>query len=388
MPDAISTAIRGALPGLVALRRELHQCPELGFHETQTAALIAGRLNAAGLGVRSEIGGTGVVGVLEGGSPGPTLMIRADIDGLPIDELTGLPFASTNGAMHACGHDGHIAIAIGAAELLSQRTGDLAGRLVFVFQPAEEFVEGAKAMIADDVMADYAPDRVIGLHLWNQLETGRVGVNRGTVFASADIIRLTITGRGGHGALPHLSVDPVVISAQVVSALQTIVSREISPNQMGVVTIGEIKGGSAGNVIADYVTLNGTVRAYTPEVRETIMAAIERTAKGVAGGLRGEAEMEILHGAPPVINNPDVADFVSGIAAGVVGADSVAEHEPVSVGDDMAEFLNRAPGCYFLLGAGGPDRAPHHNARFDFDEECLPTGVEIFARAALAYLTP
>jgi amidohydrolase len=290
--------------------------------------------------------------------------------------------------MHACGHDGHIAIAIGAAELLSQRTGDLAGRLVFVFQPAEEFVEGAKAMIADDVMADYAPDRVIGLHLWNQLETGRVGVNRGTVFASADIIRLTITGRGGHGALPHLSVDPVVISAQVVSALQTIVSREISPNQMGVVTIGEIKGGSAGNVIADYVTLNGTVRAYTPEVRETIMAAIERTAKGVAGGLRGEAEMEILHGAPPVINNPDVADFVSGIAAGVVGADSVAEHEPVSVGDDMAEFLNRAPGCYFLLGAGGPDRAPHHNARFDFDEECLPTGVEIFARAALAYLSP
>jgi len=303
-----------------------------------------------------------------------------------VAELGDLPFASTNGNMHACGHDGHITMALGAAELLASRKDELTGKLVFVFQPAEEFVEGAKAMIADEVMSDHSPDRVIGLHLWNQYDTGFVGVNEATVFASADQFELTVTGKGGHGALPHTAIDPVAISAQVISALQTVVSREIAPNAMGVVTVGQVIGGTAPNVIADFVTIRGTIRAFTADIREKIISALERIAKGVAESLRGGAEFKLLNGAPPVVNDPDVAAWVAGIAELVPGVDKVGPHEEVPVGDDMAEFINRAPGAYFLLGAGDPVRPPHHNARFVFDEECLPLGVEIFARAALDYL--
>ena len=386
MSDAVTDQVAEALPGLIELRRDLHQNPELGFYETRTAGIISGRLNAAGVKVRAEVGGTGVVGVLETGRAGPTLMIRADMDALPVEELSGLPFASSNGQMHACGHDGHITMALGAAELLARRTDDLSGTLVFVFQPAEEFVEGAKAMIADNVMAEHAPDRVIGLHLWNQYETGFVGVNQGTVFASADQFELVITGKGGHGALPHTAIDPVVITAQVISALQTVVSREIPPNAMGVLTVGQVIGGTAPNVIADFVTVRGTIRAYTSEIRDQIIAAAKRTASGVAETMRGSAEFRLLNGAPPVVNDPEVAAWLTGIAGSVPGVERVGAHEEVPVGDDMAEFINRVPGCYFLLGAGDPERPPHHNARFVFDEGCLPLGVEIFARAALDYL--
>jgi amidohydrolase len=336
--------------------------------------------------VKAEVGGTGVVGVLDSGRPGPTLMIRADIDALPVLELTDLPFASTNGSMHACGHDGHITMALGAAELLAGRADDLSGKVVFVFQPAEEFVEGAKAMIADDVMIDHSPDRVIGLHLWNQYDTGFVGVNQATVFASADQFELTITGKGGHGALPHTAIDPVAITAQVVTALQTVVSREIAPNAMGVVTLGQVIGGSAPNVIADFVTIKGTIRAFTADIRDQIIAAVQRISNGVAETMRGSAEFKLLNGAPPVVNDPEVASWVASIAEQVPGVDKVGAHEEVPVGDDMAEFINRAPGTYFLLGAGDPKRPPHHNARFVFDEECIPIGIEIFARAALDYL--
>ncbi|MDA1257479.1 MAG: amidohydrolase [Chloroflexi bacterium] len=386
MPDAVTEQVGKALPGLIELRRDLHENPELGFYETRTAGIIAERLNAAGLNVKAEVGGTGVVGVLDTGRAGPTLMIRADIDALPVAELSGLPFASTNGAMHACGHDGHITMALGAAELLARRADELSGKLVFVFQPAEEFVEGAKAMIADNVMADHVPDRVIGLHLWNQYETGFVGVNEGTVFASADQFELLVTGKGGHGALPHTAIDPVAISAQVISALQMVVSREIAPNSMGVVTFGQVIGGTAPNVIADFVTIRGTIRAFTADIRGQIIAAVERIAKGVAASMRGSADFRLLNGAPPVVNDPEVASWVAGIARNANGVVNVGAHEEVPVGDDMAEFINRAPGCYFLLGAGDPERPPHHNARFVFDEECLPLGVEIFARAALDYL--
>ena len=386
MPDAVTDQVAEALPGLIELRRDLHANPELGFHETRTAGIIAGRLNAAGMTVKAEVGGTGVVGILDTGRPGPTLMIRADIDALPVSELSDLPFASTNGNMHACGHDGHITMALGAADLLSGRTDELSGKVVFVFQPAEEFVEGAKAMIADDVMSDHSPDRVIGLHLWNQYDTGFVGVNQATVFASADQFELTITGQGGHGALPHTAIDPVAITAQVVTALQTVVSREIAPNAMGVVTLGQVIGGSAPNVIADFVTIKGTIRAYTSDMRDQIIAAVERLATGIAEAMRGSADFKLLNGAPPVVNDPEVATWLTNIAGQVPGVDKVGVHEEVPVGDDMAEFINRAPGCYFLLGAGDPERPPHHNARFVFDEECLPLGVEIFSRAALDYL--
>jgi amidohydrolase len=371
---------------MVALRRKLHAMPELGFEERETAAIVAARLKAAGLEVHEQIGKTGVVGVLRGGHDGPQIMVRADIDGLPVNEKTGLEFAAKNGRMHACGHDGHIAMAVAAAETLAGMRESLRGTVVFAFQPAEEIVSGALAMIDDGLFDRWKSDRVIGTHLWNQLPTGFVGVNRGTVFASADNFRIEVTGKGGHGAMPHLTIDPVAASAQVIAAAQTIVSREVPPNQMGVLTFGQVHGGTAPNVIADNVTVEGTFRAYQPEVRELLSKSLQRVMSDVASALRATARYEHMHGSPPVINNPEVASWVAGIAAQVAGEENVDEAEPVSVGDDMAEFLNAMPGTYFLLGAAKVGTEGHHNARFDFDEACLPTGAEIFVRAAADYL--
>jgi amidohydrolase len=387
MPDSITDAIVRKKHDMVATRRRFHAMPELGFKENETAALIADRLRGAGLEVESAVGQTGVVGLLRGAEDGPTLMVRADIDGLPVVEKTGLEFASQNGAMHACGHDGHIAMALAAAELLSAMKDRLGGNLVFAFQPAEEIVSGALAMFDDGLLERWNADRVIGTHLWNQLPTGFVGVNRGTVFASADNFRVEITGKGGHGALPHLAVDPVAASAQIVAAAQTIVSREVPPNQMGVLTFGQVHGGTAPNVIADSVIVEGTFRAYRPEVRDLISNSLQRVTADVAAALRATARYEHMHGSPPVINNPEVASWTARVAAQVVGEENVDEAEPVSVGDDMAEFLNRMPGTYFLLGAAKDGTESHHNARFDFSEECLPLGTEIFVRAALDYLS-
>ena len=386
MADHVRDSVQAKVPEMVSMRRKLHAMPELGFQETATAAYIAERLKAAGLDVHTGIGKTGVVGVLEGSASGPELMIRADIDGLPVIENTGLEFASRNGAMHACGHDGHITMAIAAAELLAGMKDQLKGRVVFAFQPAEEIVSGALAMIGDGLFDRWNSDRVIGTHLWNQLPAGFVSVNRGTVFASADAIRITVTGKGGHGAMPHMTIDPVATAAQIVTTAQTIVSRELPPNEMGVVTFGQIHGGSAPNVIADNVVIEGTVRAYRPEIREQIFDSLRRITSNVASAMRGTATFEHLHGTPPVINNPEVATWVSGIAAQVVGEESVDESPPVSVGDDMAEFLNRVPGTYFLVGAAKEGSEGHHNAEFDFNEDCLPVGAEIFVRATLDFL--
>jgi amidohydrolase len=387
MADPIRDAVQQRVPAMNEMRRKLHAMPELGFQENATAAYIAERLSTAGLEVHKGIGKTGVVGVLRGSSDGPQLMIRADIDGLPVIEKTGLEFASKNGNMHACGHDGHITMALQAAGILSGMKSNLKGTVVFAFQPAEEIVSGAIAMDKDGLFDRWKSDRVIGTHLWNQLPTGFVGVNLGTVFASADAIRIVVTGKGGHGAMPHMTVDPVATAAQVVATAQTIVSRELPPNEMGVVTFGQIHGGSAPNVIADNVVVEGTVRAYKPEIREQILASLKRITSNVASAMRASTTFEHLHGAPPVINDPDVAAWTAGIAAQVVGEENVDESPPVSVGDDMAEFLNRIPGTYFLLGAAKPGTEGHHNARFDFDPACLPTGTEIFVRSALDFLS-
>ncbi len=386
MPDAVRELVGRKTADMVAMRRKLHAMPEIGFKENQTAGYIANRLNAAGLEVHTGVGETGVVGVLNGAPDGPSLMIRADIDGLPVNEKTGLEFAAQNGNMHACGHDGHITMAVAAAEMLAGIRDQIKGRIVFAFQPAEEIVSGAIAMDRDGLFDRWKSDRVIGTHLWNQLPTGFVGVNRGTVFASADAIRVEVSGKGGHGAMPHMTVDPVAMAAQIVSTAQTIISREVPPNDMGVVTFGQIHGGSAPNVIADNVVVEGTVRAYRPEVREQIFDSLKRITSNVAAGMRGSAKFEHLYGTPPVINNPDVANWVSGIAAQVAGEENVDESPPVSVGDDMAEFLNRIPGTYFLVGAAKEGTEGHHNARFDFNEDCLPIGSEIFVRSALDFL--
>ncbi|MCI0776438.1 MAG: amidohydrolase [Chloroflexi bacterium] len=393
-PDAIPDLVAARKSEMIATRRLFHTFPELGFQENETASAIAERLKAAGLEVETGIGQTGVVGVLKGARDGPTLMIRADIDGLPVDELTGLEFASKNGRMHACGHDGHIAMALTAAEILADLKDRLAGTVVFAFQPAEEVVQGALAMIGDGLFDRYPADRVIGTHLWNQIPTGIIGVNRATVFASADQFRLVVTGKGGHGAMPHMTIDPVIAMAEIITTAQTVVSREIPPNDMGVLTFGQIHGGTASNVIADNVTVEGTVRAYTPETRTRIMESLERIATNVAAAMRASTSFERIHGTPPVINDPEVAAWVTQQASLVVGEGNAREWEPISVGDDMAEFNNRVPGTYFLLGAAHDDATVaarsiegHHNARFDWNEDCLPIGTEIFVRSAIDFLS-
>ena len=393
-PDAIPDLVAARKSEMIATRRLFHTFPELGFQENETASAIAERLKAAGLEVETGIGQTGVVGVLKGARDGPTLMIRADIDGLPVDELTGLEFASKNGRMHACGHDGHIAMALTAAEILADLKDRLAGTVVFAFQPAEEVVQGALAMIGDGLFDRYPADRVIGTHLWNQIPTGIIGVNRATVFASADQFRLVVTGKGGHGAMPHMTIDPVIAMAEIITTAQTVVSREIPPNDMGVLTFGQIHGGTASNVIADNVTVEGTVRAYTPETRTRIMESLERIASNVAAAMRASTSFERIHGTPPVINDPEVAAWVTQQASLVVGEGNAREWEPISVGDDMAEFNNRVPGTYFLLGAAHDDATVaarsiegHHNARFDWNEDCLPIGTEIFVRSAIDFLS-
>jgi amidohydrolase len=394
MSDQISDLVAARSAEIIETRRFFHGIPELGFEENDTAKAIADRLTTAGLEVETGIGKTGLVGVLKGAKSGPTLMIRADIDGLPVDELTGLEFASTNGRMHACGHDGHITMAITAAEILAGIKDQLAGTLIFVFQPAEEIVMGALAMIDDGLFEKYPADRVVGTHLWNQIPTGVIGVNRATVFASADQFRLTVHGKGGHGAMPHTTIDPVAAVAEIISTAQTVVSREVPPNDMGVLTFGQIHGGTAPNVIADEVSVEGTVRAYTLETRNLIMKSLERVASNVASAMRASTTFERIHGAPPVINDPEVAAWVTQQASLVIGEGNAREWEPVSVGDDMAEFNNRIPGVYFLLGAAHDDAIVversvegHHNAKFDWNEDCLPLGIEVFVRSAVDFLS-
>ena len=374
---------------VVAIRRDLHRHPELSHQETRTAEVAAERGEALGFDVRSGVGGTGVIADLAGATSGPTLMLRADMDALPVLERAGdRPVRSeVDGVMHACGHDGHVAMTLGAAAVLAQLRDSWAGRVRLCFQPAEERAEGAVPMI--EAGADEGVDRVLGIHLWAPLQTGRVAVTPGVLFGSADSFCVSIRGRGGHGGMPHTAVDPIPAAAQVITALQQIVSRETSPFTPAVVTIGKVSGGTTFNVIADTVEIEGTVRALEQDERERLLSRVAEIARDAAGALRCEGVFVRESGCPPVVSDPEVADVVRAAAGAVVGSDQVDVARPITVGDDVACFLNRHPGCYFLVGAGHPERgpvAPHHSAGFDIDEACLPVGVETLVRAALIML--
>lgn len=374
---------------VVAVRREVHRHPELAHQEHRTAQLAAERAADLGFEVRSDVGGTGVVADIDGSGSGPTLMLRADMDALPVRERGDgrVVTSEVDGVMHACGHDGHVAMALGAATALVAMRDTWHGRLRLCFQPAEEIAGGALPMI-DDGAAD-GVDRVLGIHLWAPLQVGRVAVTPGVVFGSADLFTITVQGRGGHGGMPHTTIDPVVAAAQVITALQTIVSRETSPFSPAVVTLGKITGGSASNVIADSVLLEGTVRAVEQSERERLLERVAAVARDTARALRADASFQLGAGCPPVVSDPEVAAVVRDAAVAVVGDEHVDVARPVTVGDDMACFLERAPGCYFLVGAGHPERgpvAPHHSADFDIDEACLPVGVATLVQASLSIL--
>ncbi len=381
--DEIRDAVTRRGPEVIAHRRHLHRIPETGFKEAKTAVYVAEQLTRLGLEVHTGIAGTGVVGLLRGGRPGPTLMIRADMDALPIAEETGLPFASTHpGCMHACGHDAHMAMALGAAAVLNELKARLAGAVKFVFQPAEEGPGGAKPMIEAGVMDDPKVDCAIACHLWAERPEGTIGVRSGPCLAAMDRFEIKVLGRGGHGAQPHLCVDAIEVGAQVVSALQRIVSRQMNPVEPAVVTVGTFHAGTAFNIIPAEAVMSGTTRTFSAETWCGWKDRIERVVKGVCDSMGAGYELTYVQGYPPTVNDAGMAEVVRRAAAAVVGAGRVEEPALTMGGEDMSFFLQRAPGCFYCLGVGRPGGAPLHNSRFVFREEVMLLGVETHCRVA------
>lgn len=376
---------------LVSWRRDFHQYPELGFEETRTGRIVAAYLQELGMEVQAGVGQTGVVATLEGPEPGPTIMLRFDMDALPIDEGNELPYRSRcPGRMHACGHDGHMAIGLGVATLMARYQEQLAGRIKFVFQPAEEGLGGAFAMIADGVLENPRPDVALALHLWNHIPYGQVRVTAGPTMASSSIFSLTVQGKGGHGAAPHKANDPVLAAAHIVTALQSIVSRNIDPLNSVVVTIGEFSAGTTFNVIPETAMLKGTVRSYDGETHRLIYRRILEMAKNMATAFGCQAAMETVAIVPAVVNDETVTGVVRQAAARVVGDANVFTGRDMA-SEDMGHFLEEIPGCYFFVGSAGETeelRYPHHHPRFNFDERALSVGVATMVTAAAAYLIP
>jgi amidohydrolase len=363
---------------MVRARRRLHASPELSLVEFDTARFVAETLETYGLDeVRTKIGKTGVLGTLAGGRPGPVTLLRADMDALPIREINAVEYVSTrDGVMHACGHDGHVAILLAAAKTLAERRSEVAGTLVFCFQPGEEGAAGNRLMIEDGALENPHVDRTFALHLYSGLDVGKIGVRDGAFFASADEFVLTIRGRGGHGAMPQNSVDPIVAGAHVVTMLQTIVSREVAPKDPAVFTVGQFTSGTTFNVIPDEAVLKGTVRAFDAGVRASMPERLKRIAAGLAAALRVEIDVEYRWSYPPTVNAAGPNEAVRAAGRRLLGPENVIEHDIVMWAEDMSFMQELRPGAYFIVGSRGGEASayPHHNARFDIDERSLDVG--------------
>lgn len=385
----IKTELEALQPSMVAMRRDFHSHPELGFQEFRTSKILGDHLEKLGFEVERGVGVTGVIGRLKGGKPGKTVMIRADIDALPIFETTGASYASSNpGVMHACGHDGHATIAAHVASVFAKHQAELTGTFQFVFQPAEEIIDGAKAMLeAKKTMMDDI-DAVVGLHLWNSEPVGWVGVRAGAVMAAADSFTITITGKGGHAAAPHLAIDPVVVAAHLITAFQTLVSRETNPIATSVVTIASLKAGEgASNIIPETAELRGTLRTFDPEIRARLSSRIKEMSLTLSSAFGATANVHWIDGPPPVVNDASLTERFETLAREINGSVTVADQ--TMGGEDVAEFLMRKPGVFFFVGsndaATGRDK-PHHHPGFDFDDErVLPLAAELLAKAALEF---
>lgn len=382
------------MPGMIADRRHLHQHPELGFQEHETAKFVAERLKSLGFDeIKSGVGRTGVVAILRGTAPGPgagkVVALRADMDALPILEENDVEYCSLNeGVMHACGHDSHVTMQLGTARMLAKRRNDFAGTVKLIFQPAEEGLGGALAMIKDGAFENPTPDAVFGIHIWQGADLGVVEANAGVAMVAADGFTIKLTGKGGHGALPNLCLDPIAAGAQIVSALQTIVSRENNPIEPAVVTVATFHAGTAMNVIPDIAELSGTIRTVTVEQREMIQTRLAEIVHGMAKAMRVEAEIGFTFGVGATINDPEMTAIVRKAAAEVVGPENSIAGPIKMVSEDMSEFLNRAPGCFFFVGSRNPERGlvwGHHHARFDIDEAAMAIGVETMTRTVLDY---
>jgi len=378
-------------PKMVAWRRDFHQHPELGFQEHRTAEIVARHLRRLGVTVTTEVGKTGVVGVIKGAEPGRSVLLRFDMDALPVTEKTGLPFASQNpGLMHACGHDGHTAIGMGVAEMLAQTRETWPGTVKLLFQPAEEGLGGAKATIRDGALANPRPDAAFALHLWNQFPLGAVVVQPGPLMAAADRFEIVISGKGGHGAAPENTIDAVLVGAEVVNALHHIVSRNIPPHETAVLTLGSFHAGDAFNVIADQAVMEGTLRTFDPNVRELLIRRMREVLVGVTEAHRAKFTFEIrMDVFVPAVINDERMTAIARTAINDADIDvQITSIKPFMVSEDMSEILNRVPGCFLLLGAEPEDgaRGSHHSPQFDINEAALPLGAAALASTAIRFL--
>ncbi|HJR81872.1 MAG TPA: amidohydrolase [Anaerolineales bacterium] len=382
-------------PYTQSLRRDFHMHPELGFREVRTGGIVAKELESLGMEVTKGVGKTGVVGLLEGTKPGPTLLLRFDMDALPIIEETGAEYASQNpGVMHACGHDGHTAIGLTVAKILHAQRDQLAGTIKFCFQPSEEGnngeeVGGAEMMMRDGVLDGPRVDMSLSLHLWNEKPLGWLGVTKGPIMAGADIFNIRIIGRGGHGAIPDAAVDPIVAAANVVNALQTIVSRNVAPLDTAVVSVTKIHGGTAFNVIPQEVRLEGTIRTFDGVVRQRVLERFEQLVRGVGEGMGCLPEVEIKRITPALVNNASITSKVQETAQRIMSTSKLDLEYQTMTAEDMAFMQEKVPGCYFFVGSNDKARHldyGHHHPRFDFNEEALIRGSALMAAAAVDLL--
>jgi amidohydrolase len=391
MPNYLEQA-EELFPYTQSLRRDFHMHPELGFREVRTGGIVAKELEALGIEVTKGVGKTGVVGLLEGAKPGPTLLLRFDMDALPITEDTGAEYTSTNpGVMHACGHDGHTAIGLTVAKMLHAHREEIAGNIKFCFQPSEEGVNGEEVggnlmMMRDGVLDGPKVDKTLSLHLWNDKPLGWINVAKGPVMAGAEMFIIKLTGKGGHGAAPHTTIDPVVTAAQIVSALQTIASRNVPPLKSSVVSVTSVQAGTAFNIIPQTAELGGTIRTFDLAVRKTVLERFEQLVRGIAESMGCQVEITLKQVTPTVLNNDEVASSVLKSAQDLFPQTEIDTESYLTMGaEDMGYMQEKVQGCYFFIGSANDEKNlnyNHHHPKFDFDEKALISGAALMATAA------
>jgi amidohydrolase len=383
MPDFLSEA-QSLFEYTQSLRRDFHAHPELGFHEVRTAGVVTRELNTLELEIHTGVAGTGVVAILEGAQPGPVILVRADMDALPIVEQTGADYASQNpGVMHACGHDGHTAILLTVARMLNAHRNELTGTVKFMFQPAEEGMGGAEKMLESGVLEEPKVDVALGLHVWNEKPVGWFGIANGPFMAGAEIFKIKVFGKGGHGAAPHLAVDPVLAAAQIIIALQGIVARNVAPLGTAVVSVCTIHAGETFNVIPSSVEMTGTIRTFEPDVRDRVLQRFGETVRGVAEAMGCSVEINLERLTPATVNHPEIASIVQNVACQLFPAANVDTANYTTMGsEDFAFVLEKVPGCFIFVGSANKENgldASHHHPKFDFDESALPQGAALMS---------
>jgi len=376
---------------IIALRRDIHRHPELGFEEKRTAKIVSDRLESLGMMVTRNVAQTGVIGILKGTKDSPVLLLRFDMDALPILEENEVDYVSQNpGVMHACGHDSHVAIGLSAAKLLAAKRDLLHGTVKFVFQPAEEGGGGAERMVEEGVLENPRPDYSMGVHVWNDKPVGWYGLTKGPVMAGAEIFSVNLQGKGAHAASPHQGIDPVVAAAQIITALQTILSRNVPPLESAVVSVCQVDSGTAFNIIPQQANFSGTIRTFKPEVFERVKQRFTSIVNNVAIAFDCQAEITIKRITYPVVNDPELVDLMAN-AVNVVDAQAMIDFSLQTMGsEDFSFMMHDIPGCFMMVGSANPEKGlnyGHHHPKFDIDEACLPYAVAILANGAVDILS-